>query len=100
VRSKYPGKVWVTQGSPVTIDGERRWVTFEDLDGEDDDFGDLGAAFAEAGMERCGPVGVGEARLMKARDLVDFAVEWMNEHRADRPEANVDGTNRGATPAS
>jgi aminoglycoside 3-N-acetyltransferase len=83
-RADYPGKIWVTQGAPVTVDGERRWVSFEDLDGEDDDFGELGVAFAESGAERRGPVGTGEARLMRAKDLVDFAVEWMTVHRAGR----------------
>ena len=39
---------------------------------------------AETGAERRGPIGAGEARLMKARDLVDFAVDWMAEHRAGR----------------
>jgi len=81
-RAVYPGKLWVTQGAPVTINGERRWVTFEDLDGEDDDFADIGSAFADSGNERRGPVGSGEARLMRARDIVDYAVAWMTMHRA------------------
>lgn len=83
-RADYPGKMWVTQGAPVTVDGERRWVGFEDLDGDSDDFSELGVAFAGSGAERHGPVGTGEARLMRAKDLVDFAVEWMTVHRAGR----------------
>lgn len=96
-RAEYPDKVWVTQGAPVTIDGERRWVTFEDLDGEDDDFAALGAAFAETGAERRGPIGAGEARLMKARDLVDFAVDWMAEHRAGGAATVAAPTDEGET---
>ena len=32
------------------IDGERRWVTFEDLEGDSDDFEEIGEAFAAAGF--------------------------------------------------
>ena len=43
-RADYPGKEWVTQGAPVMIDGERQWVTFEDLEGDSDDFEAIGEA--------------------------------------------------------
>jgi len=83
-RADYPGKEWVTQGAPVMIDGERQWVTFEDLEGDSDDFGAIGEAFAAAGFERRGQVGSGEGRLMNVRDLVDFAAEWMTAHRRSK----------------
>jgi len=81
-RADYAGKEWVTQGAPVMIDGERQWVTFEDLEGDSDDFAAIGEAFAAAGLERRGQVGSGEGRLMSVRDLVDFAAEWMTAHRS------------------
>ncbi|MEA3511824.1 MAG: AAC(3) family N-acetyltransferase [Actinomycetota bacterium] len=84
-RANYPGKEWVIQGAPVTVGGERRWVSFTDLDGDDGDFTDIGDAFTDTGVERRGRVGSGEARLMSARDLVDFAADWMTRHRVDRP---------------
>lgn len=83
-RSNYPGKEWVTQGAPMLVDGERRWVTFEDLEGNSDDFERIGEAFATAGFERRGPVASGEGRLMGARELVDFAADWMTTHRMGR----------------
>lgn len=82
-RADYPGKEWTAQGAPVTIDGERRWVSFEDLEGDDSDFVEIGAAFAASGAERAGPVGSGTARLMGIRDLVDFGAAWMTEHRVE-----------------
>jgi len=82
-RADYPGKEWVTQGAPMMVDGEQRWVTFEDLEGGSDDFEAIGEAFAAAGFERLGPVGSGEGRLMGVRDLVDFAADWMTTHRTD-----------------
>ena len=82
-RADYPGKEWTRQGAPVTIDGERRWITFEDLEGVSDDFEEIGSAFAASGGERVQQVGSGEARLVGVRALVDFAVDWMAVHRAE-----------------
>ena len=82
-RADSPGKEWVTQGGPLMVDGERRWVTFEDLEGNSDDFEEIGEAFAASGFERRAPVGSGEGRLMGVRELVDFAADWMTTHRSD-----------------
>lgn len=84
-RAAYPGKEWTAQGAPVTVDGERRWVTFEDLEGDDSDFAEIGKAFADSGAERLSQVGSGPARLMGMRDLVDFGAAWMTAHRIDHP---------------
>jgi len=66
------------------VDGEGRWVTFEDLEGDDADFMEIGEAFADSGAERRGPVGSGEGRHMGVRDLVGFAADWMTSHRGNR----------------
>lgn len=83
-RGEYPEKEWVTQGAPMIVDGERRWVTFEDLEGNSDDFEAIGDAFAAAGFERRGSVASGEGRLMRVKDLVDFAADWMTTHRSSK----------------
>jgi aminoglycoside 3-N-acetyltransferase len=85
-RAGLPGARHIQQGAPVRVDGERRWLTFEDLDLNDEDFPALGDAFArETGLERRGPVGTrrerATARLMPQRALVDFGVEWLRENR-------------------
>jgi aminoglycoside 3-N-acetyltransferase len=80
-RAAYEGKDWIRQGSPMVVDGERRWVTYDDLEPDDSDFGRLGAAFAATGAELRGTVGAGTARLMRQRDVVDFAVTWMEANR-------------------
>ncbi|MDL2344866.1 AAC(3) family N-acetyltransferase [Deinococcus sp. MIMF12] len=66
----------VTQGAPVLVDGERRWITFEDLDYDDGAFPPVKAAFEASGAVTHGHVGSGEARLMRQRELVDFALTW------------------------
>jgi aminoglycoside 3-N-acetyltransferase len=81
-RADYPGRQVVRQGAPVLADGRRRWATFEMIDPDDSDFEMLGADFArETGLERAGPAGAGQARLMPQRALVDFGVAWLAGHR-------------------
>jgi aminoglycoside 3-N-acetyltransferase len=64
----------------MTPDG-RRWVTYEDLVANGDDFAELGAAFDATGRTRTGPVGDGRARLMRQRELLEFAAAWMAANR-------------------
>lgn len=72
----------IETGSPVTIEGERRWVSFWELDYECDDFPAVGAAFVEAGGEvQCGKVAQAEALFMPQKPLIDFAVDWLRENR-------------------
>jgi aminoglycoside 3-N-acetyltransferase len=80
-RAHYHSKRWVTQASPVMVEGERRWVRWPDLDPDDSDFEALGAAFAATGQETIGPIGAGTARLMRQREVVDFAAEWFAANR-------------------
>lgn len=80
-RAEWPGTTH-TEGAPVMIDGERQWVTFEDLDPDDGDFERVGDAFAATGLEHSGTVGRATARLFRQRDLIDFATRWMSENRS------------------
>lgn len=67
--------------APLLVEGERVWRGFGSLETDEDDFEVLGQAFAESGGERQGSVGGGVGRLMRARDVVDFGVGWMGQHR-------------------
>lgn len=78
-RSVPAGHRLLGQRSPVTVDGVRQWVDHDAID-EDNDFDAIGAAFAETGDERTGVVGAGTGRLMRSRDIVDFATGWLREH--------------------
>jgi aminoglycoside 3-N-acetyltransferase len=81
-RATWPGKHTYTEGVPIIVDGVRRWVTYEDLEPDDSDFAEIGAAFADSGQEHTGPAGAGVARLCAVRAVVDFAVDWIHTHRA------------------
>ena len=80
-RTPEPTVATVTRSAPVRIDGVRQWVTYDDLDNDEEDFETIGEAFAATGLEESGPVGVGTGRFMRQRALVDFAVTWMTDHR-------------------
>ncbi|MEE9413883.1 MAG: AAC(3) family N-acetyltransferase [Acidimicrobiales bacterium] len=80
-RASWPTKNDCTEGGPVLVDGKRTWVEYRDLEPRDEDFEQIGAAFAVSAEESSGTVGTGKARLSRQRALVDFAVEWMNANR-------------------
>lgn len=79
-RARWPGRARVRQGAPMQVDGERRWVAFDELDYDSDDFARLGDAFGAAARQ--GTAGRGTALLMRQRALVDFGVEWIEANRA------------------
>ncbi|MEE4300273.1 MAG: AAC(3) family N-acetyltransferase [Pseudomonadales bacterium] len=82
-RASWPSKTEHEEGSPMLVDGERRWVTYTELRHDEDDFETIGAAWEESAGDalRIGPVGQAETRLLDQRPLVDFATAWMNTHR-------------------
>lgn len=69
-------------GAPVlTDDGEREWVTYEEVDGPED-FREAEAAFEDAGgTVHRGTVGAAETTLVSQPELIDFAAEWFGQHR-------------------
>ncbi|MEM8884821.1 MAG: AAC(3) family N-acetyltransferase, partial [Planctomycetota bacterium] len=81
-RADYPGKRTYVDGAR-TADG---WIEMELLDYDADDFPAIGEAFGS--RARRGRVGHGEALWMRQRELVDFAVSWMNRHRVSSNRAS------------
>lgn len=83
-RAEYPGKHLVKESSAVMVNGEREWVTYETLYVDGEDFERIGEAF-ESGEGRVTSrmLGNGTIRLMRQRDLVDFAVDWIQRNRQD-----------------
>ena len=80
-RAEFPNKPWTRHGSPVLVDGKRQWISYDDLEESSADFHEIGEAFSTTGLERTGAVGAGTGRLCKVRDVVDFAVTWMEANR-------------------
>jgi aminoglycoside 3-N-acetyltransferase len=69
-------------GAVATTAG-RRWLTWAEVAPRGGDFERLGAAFDATGATRIGRVGEGQARLMRQRELVAFAVAWIVANRPD-----------------
>jgi len=59
----------------------RAWIAYDDVDLSSDDFGALGAAFDATGHTRLGRIGAADARLLRQREAVDFAVGWLERNR-------------------
>ncbi|MNJ50892.1 SPBc2 prophage-derived aminoglycoside N(3')-acetyltransferase-like protein YokD [compost metagenome] len=81
-RASYSAKRAMECNAPITRDGTRQWISYTDLDYESSDFERLGADFErETGSIIRGKVAGAEAILMPQRPLVDYAVQWLAQHR-------------------
>ena len=85
-RATYPGKRSLRIGSAMLVEGRRRWVSYEVLDTQTDDFSAIGDAFDEVHDVEVRRINHADVRLFRQRPLVDFAVAWMERNRdfADR----------------
>ncbi|MHA2475065.1 MAG: AAC(3) family N-acetyltransferase, partial [Promethearchaeota archaeon] len=81
-RSSYPIKKYVATGSALLINGMRKWVEWKELDLNMDDFEQIGNDFETSINYRPKKVGIAEARLFSQRQLIEFAVGWMNQNRS------------------
>ncbi len=83
-RAVYPGKKEVKQGAPLQVNGERRWVRLRDFEEHsEDDFDKIGAAYlASGGSVLPGKIGQADSQLIPQVELVDFAVDWMENNRS------------------
>lgn len=80
-RAAYPGKRLAAESCAMLVNGRREWVTYETLFVDGADFKAIGAAFEAGSGAVCRTLGNGRLRLMRQRELVDFAVEWIEKNR-------------------
>lgn len=81
VRAEYPEKHNCTEYSAIKENGKRVWKKYDTLFVDGEDFEEIGKAFEEKGSVSKGLIGEAEIRLMKQRDIVDYAVEWIEKNR-------------------
>lgn len=84
----------VTYEAPIRVDGAVTWRTYHDIDTSEgafdyarlgldvDPFEQIVADALEARIGRTGPVAASTSVLLPARELVDFAVAWIEERFA------------------
>ena len=80
-RARYPGKHTCTEHSAVLENGKRVWKAYETLFVDGEDFEKIGEDFEKAYSIPTVQLGNAAIRLMNQRDVVDFAVQWIEENR-------------------
>lgn len=80
-RAVYPSKHTITESSAIMLDGKREWVTYETLFVDGEDFEEIGIAFEKSHAFKQAYLGNTIIKSMNQKDLVDFAVEWIEANR-------------------
>lgn len=81
VRAKYPGKHNSTEYSAIIENGHRVWKEYKTLYVDGEDFNLIGEAFEKECTVNRVPLGNGSIAFMEQRELVDFAVAWIEKNR-------------------
>ena len=84
-RAQYPGKHDCMEHSAIMENGQRVWKEYRTLFVGGEDFDEIGAAFERECTVHTAPLGYGTIRFMRQRELVDFAVGWIERHRGHSP---------------
>lgn len=81
VRADYPGKHNCIEHSAIMENGKRVWKAYETLLVDGEDFEQIGECFeAECTVNKV-QLGNGTVTFMRQRDIVDFAVSWIQKYR-------------------
>ena len=75
----------VVPGATATGAGGGRWEEYEDVVLDDQKFEDIGESLEKHMVVKRGKVGHAECRLVPLRAAVEFAAEWMAQHRPITP---------------
>ncbi|WJM10569.1 AAC(3) family N-acetyltransferase [Paenibacillus sp. PK1-4R] len=77
-------KVW---GVKMLVDGIEKWTTYDDINNESDDFELIFNEFKiQTNVVTEGMVGEAVSYLIPQRDMVDYALGWMNRNRREHIE--------------
>ncbi|MUG46939.1 aminoglycoside N(3)-acetyltransferase [Paenibacillus woosongensis] len=82
-RASFPTKRFTEESSAIMIDGKRTWVTYRTQAVDDEDFNELGQQYDRAHDVTIYKVGEAEVRFLRQRQLVDWAVQWMETNRKE-----------------
>lgn len=81
VRAEYPGKHNSVEHSAIMENGVRVWKEYSTLFVDGEDFNNIGSAFEKECKVTKVALGNSTLTLMKQRELVDFAVNWIEHNR-------------------
>ena len=80
-RADYPSKHLSTEHSAVMENGKRVWKAYNTFYVDGEDFIQIGEAFEQDHTISKVQLGHATLRLMRQRELVDFAVRWIGKYR-------------------
>lgn len=83
-RADYPGKHHCIEHSAVLENGVRVWKEYSTLYVDGEDFVEIGADFEKEGRVNQGKIGNAVIKLMRQRDIVDYAVKWIEKNRRQK----------------
>lgn len=67
----------------MRADGKEKWVTYQDINNDSDDFNKIFDDFnKETNYVLEGRVGEATCYLIPQKEMVDYAVDWMNKNRS------------------
>ncbi|MBM7662714.1 aminoglycoside 3-N-acetyltransferase [Bacillus mesophilus] len=69
----------VAKGAALIEDGQRVWKTYEEIEYDADIFENIGKQFEETNPLKVATIGLATCKLMKQRQIVDFAREYFNK---------------------
>lgn len=76
-RMAWPALARISEGSPLIVDGQRRWVGFDIATGDADRFPEIGEELVRQGLVQTGLVGSATCHLMSLPAAVDAAAKIM-----------------------
>lgn len=79
--ANYPSKKTEINSSVMNVNGKRQWVDYETLFVDGDDFIQIGNAFEKEHSVNQTKIGDAIVKCMNQRELIDFAVSWIEENR-------------------
>lgn len=80
-KADYPSKHNSNESSAIMVDGKRKWVTYNTLAVDGEDFEDIGRDFEKEHEVKKVTIGNAQVRFMKQRDIVDYAIKWIEKNR-------------------
>lgn len=80
-RAEYPSKHNCIEHSAVFENGRRVWKEYETLYVDGEDFEEIGKSFEKDGNSAESVLGNATIKLMSQRQIVDFAVKWIQSNR-------------------
>lgn len=72
------------QGAAISVEGQRVWQFYEDIQLNSDEFVEPGRVLEQRGLVTKGKVGEADCRLFKASDAIETACDWFSIHRMKR----------------